>query len=232
MRLPEHRLILPLNRRAGSDHGRIRSGEKAEQHPATGAKAAALQSQDRMESVANPHWVILETQTAPAPKAPAHAASAPSQNLGDDDAVREILRVLEQVWTIVEKDMEANLLIFLEKLFVLEPCAVIPLRSLERRHLGKSSNAEQDPSLSVRIRVIAKHFGLAVRSGADGSALPHCALRRGFRSLARSLADQGWGHDFLTSIGSAVALALASVFGERWMPMRDDAGPGLAQSWW
>ena len=33
-------------------------------------------------------------------------------------------QTLEQVWTVVEKDLEANLLIFLEQLFALEPSVV------------------------------------------------------------------------------------------------------------
>ena len=35
-----------------------------------------------------------------------------------------LLQKLEQAWSEVEKNMEANLLVFLEKLFVLEPSAV------------------------------------------------------------------------------------------------------------
>ena len=162
------------------------------------------------------------------------------------------LQTLEQVWAVVEKDLEKNLLIFLEKLFLLEPCSVgfnlyslpmipasslllpvpeshcaqvTPLRELERRRSSDSELAE-GPSLSERVKIVAKHFGLAVRAGVDGKArLPACPLARGFRSLARAIAAHGWGRDFLTSMGSAVALALASIFSERWMS-------DLARSWW
>lgn len=128
----------------------------------------------------------------------------------------ETMLKLGQVWADVEKNLEANLLVFLEKLFFLEPSAVLPLRSLERRRAAHKNEGTvqpegvQEPSLSLRIKIVALHFGRALHavlpppatdsnapaapmSTAEASTDAWQQLAPGFRSLARSFADHGWG---------------------------------------
>ena len=141
-------------------------------------------------------------------------------------ALQTVLK-LEQVWADVEKDLEANLLVFLERLFLLQPSAVLPLRTLEQSRVahtkenGGHAAGTHEPSLSLRIKVVANHFGRAVRLAARCGPLPLTAsvpeaaaaalsaelssdawhkLAPGFRSLARSFAGLGWGCKFASSL--------------------------------
>jgi PTEN phosphatase family protein len=192
---------------------------------ATGIGASPFRTSTRSEPpVASPIYAV---HTPMAKSSVATVEHDRSMGMGNSAGLQK----LGQVWALIEKDLERFVLVLLEKLFTLEPAAAMVLRSVEEQdavHSGCNGR-----TLSTHIKVVAAHFGRAVRAAVQESAAlveigpmarPWRSLALGFRSLAHSLVARGFGQDFLVSMGAAVAVALATICGDDWS--------SLAETWW